>query len=140
MNSSVLWITSAASARTGGLIGSLRECGLLPVRVDSVDDALRLLQQFRAGVVVHHGAALPAVAECARLAATKSPVVAVVRDIGAAQGYLSAGCAAVVADTCPNAVFSQLLHDVACGKRSVMWPERPAGHVDRGTAIRPSAT
>lgn len=127
MNSSVLWIASPGVPRIDMLIGKLRAAGMLPVRVDSVDDALQLLTQFRAGVVVHQELAPGLLTDSAKLFAAGSPVVGIVEEIALAEPYLAAGCAAVVGQGCPATVLVKIVQDVAAGTRGVTWPERQQG-------------
>ena len=124
MNSSVLWITSPAFPRTNTVIARIREAGLLAVCVDSIDEALRLLDQFRAGAVVHHGASGDALVECTRLVAAGSPVAAVLHEMDTADQFLGIGCAAAIADSCPGTTLTQLLRDVATGRTGIVWPGR----------------
>jgi len=53
VNTSVIWIAPPSTPKTDSWLGKVRAAGLLPVRVDSADAALRVLTQFRAGVVVY---------------------------------------------------------------------------------------
>lgn len=115
-------------------LGKFRSEGLLPVRVDSVDAALLVLTQFRAGVVVYQAAIENAAGECERLVATGTAVVAVIEDARYAQIYFSVGCAAVVGDQCPGTVLAGIVRDVAAGKRDVVWPEPAAGAVPESAA------
>jgi len=129
MNSSVLWITSPAFPRTNTLITRIRQGDLLAVCVDSIDDAVRLLAQFRAGAVVHHGCRGEALFECTRLVAAGSPLAVVLDQMTAADQFLGIGCAAAIADSCPGATLTQLLRDVATGRTGIVWPGRIATEI-----------
>lgn len=130
MNTSVLWVTCASFARTETFLTKLRTGGMLPLRVESVEVALKLLRQFRAGTIVHHAAAPGALAECALLVESGAPVVVLTHDLSSSARYLAAGCTAVVLDTCSGAIFAQIVQDVAAGKRDIIWPASPAAAVE----------
>jgi hypothetical protein len=101
----------------------IRDAGLLLVTLDSIDDAVHVLRQFRAGSVVLHADHSPD--DRARVISTGSPIVLVLHSTSSdmVQHYLSAGCAAVVAETCPGHTMATLLRGVAAGARQVVWPE-----------------
>ena len=130
MNTSVLWVRCPTYPRSEMLVERLRSGGMLPMRVESAADALKLLRQFRAGAVVHHNGSPDAFAECSLLAQSGSPVVAIVRERDEVRRFLEAGCAAVVLDACPSTVFVQILRDVAAGKRDLRWPVLPTADVE----------
>lgn len=126
MNTSVVWIAPASTPKIDSWLGKVRAAGLLPVRVDSADAALQVLTQFRAGVVVYHATVENGAADCRRLVATGAAIVAVTDEPRYSQLYLSAGCAAAVADRCPGAVLVDMLRHVAAGKTNLVWPETAA--------------
>jgi hypothetical protein len=130
MNTSVVWIAPPATPRIDAWLGKVRSAGLLPVRVDSADAAVRVLTQFRAGVVVYQAAIENGASECERLVATGSAVVAVLEEARYAQIYLSVGCAAAVDNRCPGTVLVDILRAVADGKRNLVWPETAAAGVE----------
>ena len=125
MNTSVIWVAPAGTPRVDASLGKLRAAGLLPVRTDSLDAALKVLTQFRAGVVVYPADTENGAGECERLVDAGAAVVALIKDARYAQIYLSVGCAAAVADTCPIVTLVDILRDVTAGKRNVTWPGLP---------------
>jgi hypothetical protein len=91
------------------------------VAVPSVDGALHLLSQFRAGLIFLHVANGRGWEDCARLLASGSPV-AVALDLHhpeAAERYLSAGCTAVIDSACTADKMAAVLERVAAGERGI---------------------
>jgi hypothetical protein len=127
VNTSVIWIAPPDSPRIEGWLGKVRGGGLLPVRVDSAEAALRLLTQFRAGAVVYQAMIENGAGECERLAAAGAAVVAMIEDHRYAPIYLAVGCAAAVTDRCPGPVLVGILKDVTAGKRNLVWPAPVGG-------------
>jgi len=134
VNTSVLWVAPPSTPKLDTWLGKVRGAGLLPVRVDSVSAALRMLTQFRAGVLVYHAALENGAGECERLAAAGTAVVAVIDDHRYAQIYLAVGCAAAVTDRCPGTVLVDVLRDVLAGKRNLVWPAPTGGAVPAAAA------
>ena len=126
MNTSVVWIAPPSTPHTDSLLVKARSAGLLPVRVDSLNTALQVLTQFRAGVVVYRTPVQNGAGDCERLVATNAAVVAVIDEPRYAQIYLSVGCAAAIGDRCPGTVLVDIVTDVARGKRNIVWPEESA--------------
>ena len=122
---SILWISSSENQRPEAKFGRLRAAGLMPVCVGSVEGALHLLGQFRVCVVVLHVSAGVGWEECARLLATGSVVTLILHspDPEAVQRYLQAGCAAVLAESCPSNELVALLGRAAAGQRELVWPK-----------------
>ena len=107
----IVWIAPAIP-RGGGKLRALRAAGFIPVAAESVEDALHLLRQFRAVVVVH-ASKDRGWQDCARLLATGSPVAVLVDPIRpeVTQRYLNAGCAAVIDARCPpDQLITALMH------------------------------
>jgi len=98
--------------------------------IQSVDEALQMLRQFRAGAVVLHATGTPESWDvCAQLIRAGSPVVVAIDDTNLAdvQRYWTAGCAAVIAMSCPADRLGAMLHSAASGGRQLMWvPETAA--------------
>jgi hypothetical protein len=117
---SLLWI---APSLPGGdaKVRRLRAAGFLPVAVPSVDGALHLLSQFRAGLVLLHIANGRDWESCARLVASGSPVAVAIDLIHkeAIDRYLNAGCTAVIDSACTADRMAALLKRVAAGERGL---------------------
>ena len=130
MNTSVLWIGSPSFPCRDNVKRNIRSRGLLLVLVQSADEALQMLRQFRAGAVVLYATGTPESWEaCAQLTRAGSPVVVAIDETKLAdvQRYWTAGCAAVIAMSCPADRLSAMLHSVASGGRQLMWvPETAA--------------
>ena len=120
--------------RVDAALGKLRAAGLLPVRVDSVAAAVKVLTQFRAGVIVHQAGSENDARDAERLVDAGAPVVALIKDARYAQIYLSIGCAAAVADSCPIVVLVGIVRDAAAGKRNIVWPESGSGALPASAA------
>jgi hypothetical protein len=134
VNTSVIWIAPSPTARVDAAFGKLRAAGLLPVRADSTGAALRVLTQFRAGVVVYQAGVENGAGDCERLVDAGAAVVTLITDVRYAQIYLSVGCAAAVADTCPIATLIPILRDAAAGKRNIVWPLSGSGALPASAA------
>ena len=134
MNTSVIWIAPPGTPRVDAALGKLRAAGLLPVRVESVAAALKLLTQFRAGVIVCQAEVDNSAGDCERLVGAGAAVVALIRDTRYAQIYLSVGCAAAVEDRCPIVALAAILRDAAAGKRNVVWPTTASGALPASAA------
>lgn len=134
MNTSVIWVAPPGTPRVDAALAKLRGAGLLPVRVDSVAAAVKVLTQFRAGVIVYQAGLETDARECERLVDGGAPVVALITDARYAQIYLSIGCAAAVADSCPVVVLVGIIRDAAAGKRNIVWPESGSGALPASAA------
>jgi DNA-binding NarL/FixJ family response regulator len=117
---SLLWI---APSLPGGdaKVRRLRAAGFFPVAVPTVDGALHLLSQFRAGLVLLHIANGGGVEGCARLIASGSPVAVAIDLIHkeAIERYLNAGCSAVIDSACTADKLAAALARVAAGERGL---------------------
>jgi hypothetical protein len=120
---SILWISSPGVNREK--VSGLRSAGLLPISVPSTESALLLLRQFRVeAVVMSVSRGHSAWDECARLIAAGSPLVVLHDrvDLESNEQYLSAGCAAVVRESCPATELAALLQRIVAGQRGITWP------------------
>jgi DNA-binding response OmpR family regulator len=119
---SVIFVAPSRSARRDAQIARLREAGLLPVAVPTVDAAVTLLRQFSVAAAVVHTDASPAEGtECRRLIATGTPVVFVAshESAEAVRTSLTAGCAAVVCEPFTAREFAAVIHRIKAGERGV---------------------
>jgi DNA-binding NarL/FixJ family response regulator len=109
------------------------------VAVQSADEALRLLRQFRVRIVVLHASAGSGWQECTRVLGCGSPVAMVVDAIEpeSTGRYLSAGCAAVIAASCTPDEVTAALARVADGQRDVVCPV-PSTHALASASHRSS--
>ena len=89
--------------------------------VPSVDGALHLLSQFRAGLIFLHIANGRGWEDCARLIASGSPVAVGIDLIHreAVDRYLNAGCTAVIDSACTPERMAAVLARVAAGERGI---------------------
>lgn len=120
---SILWISSPGVSREK--VSGLRSAGLLPVSVPSTESAFSLLRQFRVeAVILSVSRGRSSWEECARLIAARSPVVVLHDrvDLESCERYLSAGCAAVVRESCPATELTTLLLRIVGGERGITWP------------------
>lgn len=119
---SIIFIAPSRIARRDAQIARLRQAGLLPVAVPTVEAAVTLLQQFSVAATVLHTDASPAEwKECGRLIATGPPVVFVAshESAKAVQESLTAGCAAVVCEPFTAREFATVMQRVKAGERGV---------------------
>src|SRR5688572_854159 len=118
-------------------LSRLREAGVVPATVTSIDAALTLLQQFPVAAVVMHSELTAENAEqCARIAATRTPVVVVPTLVTteAIHRHLAAGCAAVICEPFAARELRAVIQRVKAGERAIVYPADGAFILARGGA------
>jgi hypothetical protein len=109
-------------------VDALQRLNVLPVWVDTVRDAPRLLAQFRVAAIVVHVSAADEVSQSAKFVSALSPSPVILlgspgwRSSTHIELAFEAGCAAVVTEPCTPSIIAAVVKRSIAGERRIQWP------------------
>ena len=139
----VMFVSRDPAHRQLYLMG-LRRLGLLTVWVDAVDDARKLLSQYRVTAIIVHVAAADDWRPPLELitAARSSPVL--VLGSGAwesahqVERAFEGGYAGVITESCTADTLADIIRRSIGGERGILWPDPSLPGPDRTAIMRPN--